>query len=190
MGREVPEGTAKWKDDRKSQIQSRSINTEGSVIVGSLLKARTVRCFKNKGQRYIKGKLDHYKPGHSSRSWGAGDWKTQMVLLYRLQLYAETRRKRRSFCRQTLSFWGRGESYVYISVHKNYRQKQRGGEGQRGGLRRTLEPAAKRCRAEHLVHGVAGCSRWSLVLGTSIKASWVGLLLVLVRDHWLILPNI
>lgn len=59
-GQEVPEGATKWRDGRKTQIQPRSINTEDSLIVGSLMKAYMVRCFKNKELRYIKGKLDHY----------------------------------------------------------------------------------------------------------------------------------
>lgn len=52
--------TTKWRDDRKTQIQPRSINTEDGLIVGNLMKAYMVHCFKNKKQRYIKGKLDHY----------------------------------------------------------------------------------------------------------------------------------
>lgn len=59
-GQEVPEGATKWRDGRKTQIQPRSINTEDSLIVGSLMKAYVARCFKNKELRYIKGKLDHY----------------------------------------------------------------------------------------------------------------------------------
>lgn len=59
-GQEVPEGATKWRDGRKTQIQPRSKNTEDSLIVGSLMKAYMVRCFKNKELRYIKGKLDHY----------------------------------------------------------------------------------------------------------------------------------
>lgn len=114
-----------------------------------------------------------------------------MLFLCRLQMHPGIRKKRWSFCRQILLFF-EGSLCVHLCAQERETKADRGEEGQWGDLRRMLEPAAKWFCTEHLVLTLGWQAGLYGPLGveTNINPSLVGLLTVLVRDRWLILPNI